>query len=152
MIPGLSLIGAGIDSCIIDTRQLVSSQTYRSVQVLDSCLFTGFYIKVYFNSYWGYGIDASGKSIVIFNKISNARRGIINSSNATISSNTLNAMSVAIELNYSNANAKQNIISTDPNSQAPRVAGFFIEGNTVNFKPIIEANYIEANTRAYWYL
>ena len=52
MIPGLSLIGAGTDSCIIDTRDLVMSQTYRSVQVLDSCLFTGFYIKVYFNRHF----------------------------------------------------------------------------------------------------
>src|SRR5690554_3223720 len=38
MINGLSLIGAGTDSCIIDTRALVTSQNFHSVEVTDSCL------------------------------------------------------------------------------------------------------------------
>ena len=45
MIAGLSLIGAGADSCIIDTRELVTSQNFVSVKVANSCLFTGFQIK-----------------------------------------------------------------------------------------------------------
>src|SRR5574338_1150698 len=38
MIPGLSLIGAGMDSCVIDTRALVDTIVFTSVTFADSCL------------------------------------------------------------------------------------------------------------------
>ena len=41
MIPGLALIGGGRDSCIIDTRNIVTS-SFHAVEVVDSCLFKGF--------------------------------------------------------------------------------------------------------------
>src|SRR5512146_1912075 len=49
MIQGLSLIGAGMDSCVIDTRALVNTYGFTSVNVANNCLLTGFQIKVYFN-------------------------------------------------------------------------------------------------------
>ena len=41
MIPGLSLIGEGADSCWIDTRNIVTT-SFHAVEVVDSCLFKGF--------------------------------------------------------------------------------------------------------------
>ena len=43
MIPGLSLIGAGMDSCIIDMTNRTSYVT--AVEMKDSCLLEGFNIK-----------------------------------------------------------------------------------------------------------
>src|SRR5690606_13478361 len=43
MINGLALIGAGTDSCIIDTRALVTSIGFIAVTVADSCIFEGFH-------------------------------------------------------------------------------------------------------------
>src|SRR5512147_866488 len=54
MIPGLSLIGAGMDSTIIDTRALVDTIGFISVDVADSCLLKEFNIKVYYNTTKGY--------------------------------------------------------------------------------------------------
>jgi hypothetical protein len=45
MIPGLTLIGAGMDSCVIDTRNLVFSG-FNSVIVKDSCIFRDFQVIV----------------------------------------------------------------------------------------------------------
>jgi len=45
MIPGLTLIGAGMDSCVIDTRKLVYSGI-RTVEILDSCTIKGFKLFV----------------------------------------------------------------------------------------------------------
>jgi hypothetical protein len=45
MIPGLSLIGAGMDSCVVDTRKLANSNFF-SVEILDSCILNGFKIFV----------------------------------------------------------------------------------------------------------
>ncbi|MFZ1519920.1 MAG: hypothetical protein WAU11_14150 [Ignavibacteriaceae bacterium] len=39
MIPGLSLIGSGMDSCIVDTRQL--AEPYYSIRTFDSCYLNG---------------------------------------------------------------------------------------------------------------
>src|SRR5690606_6467221 len=58
MINGLSLIGAGTDSCIIDTRALITSISTEAVVVADSCLFTGFNIWVYYSWEMGRGINA----------------------------------------------------------------------------------------------
>jgi len=60
MIPGLSLIGAGLDSCVIDTRALVDTITFIANNVKDSCLLKGFQITVYSSNEIGYGIKANG--------------------------------------------------------------------------------------------
>lgn len=46
MIHGLSLIGSGWDSCIIDTRTLSYPQSFYSVTMKDSCTLEGFHIIV----------------------------------------------------------------------------------------------------------
>ncbi|MDP2303133.1 MAG: right-handed parallel beta-helix repeat-containing protein, partial [Ignavibacteria bacterium] len=46
MINGLSLIGSGWDSCIIDTRSLSYPQSFYSVTMKDSCTLEGFHIIV----------------------------------------------------------------------------------------------------------
>ena len=42
MIPGLSLIGSGTDSCIVDSRNF-PPQGLHTVEIADSCLIKGFY-------------------------------------------------------------------------------------------------------------
>ena len=48
MIPGLSLIGSGIDSCIIDTGELAQPASFYTIRFLDSCNVKGFFIIVSF--------------------------------------------------------------------------------------------------------
>ncbi len=54
MISGLSLIGAGMDSCVVNTQNLVTSQNYRSVETAKIVhLLTGFHVLVDNNSNLG---------------------------------------------------------------------------------------------------
>jgi hypothetical protein len=56
MVSGLSFIGAGMDSCIIDTRDLITSNNTTAVSIADSCLIKGFNLMVYNGSTMGDGI------------------------------------------------------------------------------------------------
>jgi hypothetical protein len=47
MIPGLTLIGAGMDSCVIDTREFPLTSPFYSIQTEDSCNFSGFGVYTY---------------------------------------------------------------------------------------------------------
>ena len=76
MIPGLSLIGAGMDSCVIDTRTLVNATDFASVVVADSCLLRGFCIMVSNDNSLGYGASLKGTCLLTQNKITNAREGV----------------------------------------------------------------------------
>jgi hypothetical protein len=144
MIPGLSLIGAGMDSCFIDTRQLVTSQNYRCVETADSSLFTGFNILVYNNSNWGIGIAIDGKSLVTLNKISRGNFGVLNGSSAVIYNNIFDNVSQGTRLFNSNAIVRNNSIYIDPNSQSTVRAGIYIEAFYNNYQPIVDSNYIES--------
>jgi hypothetical protein len=75
MVPGLSLIGTGMDSTIIDTRDLATSG-FHSVDVVDSCLFKGFYVLISYTSDMGTGISGMGKCMIVLNKVSNGGYGI----------------------------------------------------------------------------
>jgi hypothetical protein len=71
MIPGLSLVGAGMDSCIIDTRTFPNSQ---AVNVKSNCLLKHFKIQaqeIYQVEYQGIVISGLN-SIVEYNEIRNA--------------------------------------------------------------------------------
>jgi len=144
MIPGLALIGAGADSCEINTINLVTSQNYRSVQTADSALFTGFHVLVYNNSTWGIGIGVDGKSLVTLNKISFGRYGILNGSDAVVNNNIIENVSQGLRLINSNALIRNNNIFIDPNSQATIIAGIYVNAFDNNYKPIIDSNYIVA--------
>ena len=81
MIPGLTLIGAGMDSCVIDTRDFQFSSGFYSVRVSDSCYFAGFQIITYDETH-GFGIYIIDwdiefvNAVVEYNKILEAVRGI----------------------------------------------------------------------------
>ncbi len=144
MIPGLSLIGAGADSCIIDTRILATTTSFRSVQVKDTCLFKGFKIIVANNSELGGGISGSAiNSLITINRITKGKYGIENGSNATIYNNIVDNISSGIYLFNSNALVRNNLIYTDPNSQSAIIAGIRIGAFDNSYNPLIDSNYIE---------
>lgn len=149
MIPGLSLIGAGMDSCIIDTRNLVTSQNYNSVIIADSCLLTGFHIYIYHTSLWG-RVNAAvsggtGNNTFTHNMVSNASVGIVTGLNSFIYKNIFNNVSTGGEINNSNAVFRNNTVFTDPNSQATLIAGVDVTGFNSDYIPIIDSNYIQTN-------
>jgi hypothetical protein len=77
MIPGLTLIGAGMDSCVIDTRGLVQPTDFSAVELNDKCSFTGFRIVVS-DSNIGSGIKATnGSGLIYKNEINNSFAGVI---------------------------------------------------------------------------
>ncbi len=71
MIRGLSLIGAGIDSCVIDTRNFTAPQ---AIMIKDSCYLKNFKITVQnTHNTEGQGIVIVGSnSIVEYNEVLNA--------------------------------------------------------------------------------
>ena len=81
MTKGLALIGSGIDSCIIDTRELATETNFVAVTMQPYCTFEGFYLIVS-NQNWGVGVDYfsplfSGEpALIANNKIVNAGLGI----------------------------------------------------------------------------
>jgi len=75
---GLTLIGAGIDSCIIDTRDFTSPVwNIGSINGADSCIIKNIYVKVS-NNYYGNGITIFNNYMVCENiKIDNCGDGIL---------------------------------------------------------------------------
>ena len=149
MIPGLSLIGAGMDSCVIDTRALVNSNGFISVDVSDSCLFQGFQILVYSNTTKGYGIAVRGESLIAENKIKTSWYGMYSGwtgiKNPLIFHNIIENISVGIEIFNSSPLIRNNTITTDPNSQSTIVAGIDIEAYDFTYTPVIDSNYMLLN-------
>ncbi len=142
MIPGLSLIGAGMDSCVIDTRELVTNSQYRAVEVRDSCHFKGFHIIPYHNSDMAYGIYGVGSNFITENKVTNGIGGIYSGLYSTVYKNVIIDNRVEIYVFNSNAIVRQNYI-TQNNYQGG--SGIHIEGFNYSFTPIIDSNYIETN-------
>jgi hypothetical protein len=146
MIPGLALIGAGSDSCEINTQPFATTMSYRSVIVKDTCLFKGFKIVVANNTNLGGGIAGSAfNSLITLNRITNAKYGIVNGSNTMIYKNVIDNVSTGMNIFNSNALVRSNIIYTDPFSQAVVIAGIFIEAFNSNYTPVIDSNYIDAS-------
>jgi len=99
MIPGLSLIGSGTDSCWIDSRQLITMQNYKTIDMKDNCLVKGFYIRSSYNFDYGYGISAVGQTgLITQNKFSEANIGIElrNSNNKVYKNYFFNIISIKI--------------------------------------------------------
>jgi hypothetical protein len=143
MIPGLSLIGAGMDSCIIDTRALVTSQDFRSVTVADSCLLAGFHIIVYNNSDWGRGIAASEgntKSWIYNNKVTSGFNGVfesnLNNSEIIIYENIFDNVRRGVYIYNSNSIVKNNIFLNISG------AGIFVGAFDNTYSPTIDSNLI----------
>ena len=93
LIDSLTLIGMGIDSCVIDTRQLLSGNNYYAVVMASYSSIEGFYIKVSDNySQIGISNFVVRKTKIKNNKIEKANYGVSsNFSNSIISNNIISA-------------------------------------------------------------
>jgi hypothetical protein len=143
MIPGLSLIGAGMDSCVI----YLSATGVPAVQIMDTCLFKGFKILLpnTLNT-WGIQADQNGDgSLITENRIVNAALGAyLDGIYLKLYKNVFeNTKSRGIWVFSSNSIIRDNFISTDPNSQVS-TTGIHIDAFNNNYKPIIDSNYIVA--------
>lgn len=142
MIRGLSLIGSGMDSCVIDTRGFIQS-TATAVIINDSSLFTGFCINVYQDSDSGYGIKSkSNHSLIAFNKIINGIEGIVVESNSTVYKNICSGNRIGIDVFNSNSVIRKNIIYMN----YPGGYGIWISAFNNNYAPTIDSNYIETHS------
>jgi hypothetical protein len=149
MIPGLSLIGAGTDSCIVDSRSLVSAWDDIAMEVADSCLLKGFKIKVSNNLENGMGIagPTSSKTLVTQNRVTSSRWGIFlefynTVNNLTTYNNILDEVVYGIWIFNSNSLVRNNIIYTTSNTQYD-TRGIDIGGFASNYSPFIDSNYID---------
>jgi hypothetical protein len=145
MIPGLSLVGAGTDSCWIDSRQLVTMQNYKTIDMKNNCLVKGFYIRSSNNFDYGYGIYTEGQSgLITANKFSNANVGIVlEGSNVNAIKNSCFDIRVGISVFNSNSIVRKNSIYTLTESIGD---GIFIQAFNNNYHPIIDSNYIETRS------
>ena len=96
MTKGLALIGSGIDSCIIDTRELATETDFVAVTTRPYCTFEGFYLIVS-NQNLGVGVlyrsslFSGEPGFIANNKIVNASIGIwlVNLDNGYVRNNIL---------------------------------------------------------------
>ena len=146
MIPGLSLIGAGADSCWVDSRQLVTMQNYKTVDMKDNCLVKGFYILSTNNLDYGSGIWAEGQTgMISLCKFSSANTGIdLWGSNITVYKNYFCNVRFGVSPFNSNSLVKKNEIFT---LTGPAGSSIRIDAFNNNYKPTIDSNYIETTSR-----
>ncbi|MBK7378881.1 MAG: hypothetical protein IPJ03_07710 [Ignavibacteriales bacterium] len=140
MIPGLSLVGAGMDSCVIDTRELVTSASFVAVEVIDSCLFRGFKIIVYYNNELGYAITGGGKSLIEFNNVLIAGVGTLIGLSPMVLKNIYSDVQIGIWAFNSSSLIKNNYIN---NADSYLGQGIRIEAFDLTYTPVIDSNYIE---------
>jgi hypothetical protein len=140
MIPGLSLVGAGTDSCIIDSRNF-PPQGLHTVEVADSCLIKGFYIRTTNNFDYGYGIYAIGQTgLITENKFSNANTGIVlRYTDVQAYENYFFNVRRGISAVNSNSIVRKNLIVMNVEG----VTGIRVEAFTNNYTPVIDSNDIE---------
>jgi hypothetical protein len=148
MIPGLSLIGAGMDSCLIDA----SSITENSVLINDSCLLEGFSVISSLNKWCVYDSGSTGSQITLNHFKNNSRYGggidvlslnTNNNSNIYIYKNLFNDITIGCDLFNSDALIRGNTIFVYPNSQASIITGIYLGAYSFNYHPLIDSNYIE---------
>ena len=141
MINGLSLIGAGMDSCSVDARPL---NVLYAVVVADSCLLRGFKIIAANTTNMRCVNVSANNSLVTLNHITTAAEGIYSAnSNSTIYKNVFdNIIFRGVSIFNSNCTIRKNFIRLNESSSD----GIFIEANNSSFKPIVDSNYIEAKS------
>ena len=140
MIDGLSLIGSGTDSCIVDSRSFPASNN-RTITMQDSCLVTGFYIRTSSNFTYGNGIRAIGQTgLITQNKFSEANIGIeLRNSNIIAYKNYFFNIRGGVFVWNSNSIVRKNeiYILTD---QAG--VGIYTDALTNNYSPLVDSNNI----------
>ena len=151
MIPGLSLIGAGSDSTIINTQTLVNAQDFVAVAVQDSCVIRGFHVIVYYNNDKGRGIKIDGNSIAEFNKVSGSARGFwmdeTGNKRMVVYKNYIYNVQRGVHIYNSSPLVRGNSIFPTDNNAATILCGIWIDAINTTYRPIIDSNYIEANYR-----
>ena len=138
MIPGLSLIGAGMDSCIIDTRNL-AYDLFHAVTVGANCFFQGFRIIVSYNSNLGFGIYGTGNSKILMNKVSNGDIGISLGSGPVVYKNICTENICGI-YNF-NAVVRQNIIVNNMGGE-----GVWIDASSPSYVTVTDSNFIQVTS------
>ena len=140
MIPGLALIGAGTDSCIVDCRNF-PPQGLHAVEVADNCLIRGFYIRTSNNFDYGYGIYTIGQNgLITENKFSEANTGIrLWITNVQAYKNYFFNIRIGINVVNSTSLVRKNFIVLNVEG----VYGIRIESISNNDTPIIDSNYVE---------
>lgn len=147
MIPGLSLIGAGMDSCIIDTRSLANNYNFNSVTINDSCLFKGFQVIIanqdFGNGIMGYGqVYNRQKGLITMNLFRDGVIGIyLLESDITVKNNICLNNKWGMVIDYSNSLVSDNYISSDYDSDR----GIDLSDLAHLRRPVIMNNYIETN-------
>jgi hypothetical protein len=145
MIPGLSLIGAGTDSCIVDSRAFAPSGNV-TILMKDSCLIKGFYIRTSNNFDYGYGIYTMGQTgLITENKFSDSNAGVfLFDTKIAVYKNYLFNIRTGIIIANSNSIVRKNGIFT----LAQQIgAGILIDAIFNYYQPIIDSNYIETKSR-----
>jgi len=140
MIPGLSLIGTGTDSCIVDSRNF-PPQGLHTIEIADSCLIKGFYIRTSNNFNYGYGIYTIGESgLITENKFSTANTGIyLYGTKIMVYKNYFSNIRRGITVANSNSIVRKNEIY--PITQ-PGASGIFITAFSSSYRPTIDSNNI----------
>ncbi|MCW8818322.1 MAG: right-handed parallel beta-helix repeat-containing protein, partial [Ignavibacteriaceae bacterium] len=146
MINGLSLIGAGTDSCVVDSRQLVTLQNYKTIDMKNNCLVKGLYILSSNDFDYGYGIYTEAQSgLITLNKFSNANSGIeLYGSNVEAYKNYCFNVRTGISVANSNSIVRKNELFMTSSTGAG-VSGIFITAFSSNYQPIIDSNCIISN-------
>jgi len=141
MIPGLSLIGSGTDSCWIDSRQLITMQNYKTIDMKDNCLVKGFYIRSSYNFDYGYGISAVGQTgLITQNKFSEANIGIeLRNSNNKVYKNYFFNIRGGVFMWSSNSVVRKNEIYVLTDQIG---VGIFIAALNNNYTPLVDSNNI----------
>ena len=145
MIAGLSLIGAGTDSCIVDSRNF-PPQGLHTIEIADSCLIKGFYIRTSNNFDYGYGIYTIGQNgLVTENNFSNANTGIyLYGTKIMAYKNYFFNIRRGITVANSNSIVRKNELFMSTSTGAG-VSGIFITAFSSSYQPIIDSNYIVSN-------
>ena len=101
MIPGLALIGAGMDSCVIDTRTLATPQNFYSLDMQEYCSVEGFHIIVRNNPGAGSG---TGIHLYLLTSDSVHFQG-------TIKQNKISSANTGLGISYASLRIYGNIVS-----------------------------------------
>ncbi|MFI5237052.1 MAG: right-handed parallel beta-helix repeat-containing protein [Ignavibacteriales bacterium] len=137
MIPGLALIGAGTDSCIVDGR-IFATLGSRTIEMMDSCLVKGFYILATNNFDYGYGIYSEANTgLITENKFSNANTPIVLfGSNIYVYKNYCFNFRRGIGVYHSSSIVRKNLLIMNVEG----AAGIHVEASTSNYTPVIDSN------------